>query len=95
MLKYTIQGPFKMVVDGQVFLVDGKISVEQNDVPRPIDETAGAKYTLRYKKLNGDINTYNISEIVSMDAKLLKAIVNKKGYRSFRNDHVISLEPVV
>jgi len=51
------------------------------------------QYSLLYTKLNGATDTYKINSISFMDHQILKAVVDGKGYRSFRTDRIISLIP--
>ena len=70
---------------------NGKVQV---DIEDEFDLTATSpRYSLLYTKLNGATDTYKINNIVYMDNNILKAVVEGKGYRSFRTDRVISLIP--
>jgi hypothetical protein len=51
------------------------------------------KYTLLYKRLDGVVNTYQVNSIAYMDRRVLKAVVQDKGWRSFRTDRIYSLVP--
>ena len=51
-------------------------------------------FKLLYKKLTGEEKVYRVNEIVFMDNKILKSVVDGVGYRSFRTDRVISLLPL-
>lgn len=92
-MKYTIQGPFRTVLNNETYLVNGKITVEQDEMPVPIKDF-GAKYTLVYRKLNGVTRDYKIKEITSMSNTHLKANVAGRGYRTFILNRVRSLTPL-
>lgn len=49
------------------------------------------KYTLLYKRLDGNINTYLVNSISYMDRDVLKAVINGKGWRSFKTNRIISM----
>lgn len=51
------------------------------------------KYNLLYTKLNGVTDTYKINSISYMNNCILKAVVDGKGYRSFKTDRIISMVP--
>lgn len=82
---------------------DGSMSISQIEaidrLSRLIQDSANdtketsPQYSLLYTKLNGATDTYKINNIVFMDRHILKAVVEGKGYRSFRTDRVISLIP--
>lgn len=68
-----------------------KYPITELEIP---DEEINPQYNLLYQKLSGEENTYKLNNIIFMDRKILKAVVNGKGYRSFRTDRVISLLPI-
>ena len=59
-----------------------------------IPDSKRQNFRLLYKKLTGEEKVYRINEIVFMDNRILKSVVDGVGYRSFRTDRVISLLPL-
>ena len=52
------------------------------------------KYNLIYRKLNNEINTYEILDINEITARLIRCQVKDKGFRSFRINGVLKFNKV-
>jgi hypothetical protein len=54
-----------------------------------------AKFELQYRKKDGSIKTYTVSNPIEIDEQKITTYSFKRGIRSFRKDQIISFEQIL
>lgn len=60
----------------------------------PIDETAGGKKRIKYKKASGEVKYYTIEKEIERTEFEMKAVIEGGGYRHFKVDNILEEEEI-